>query len=237
MSYPPDPDRHDGPPPPARALRSVKTRIAEAVARSGRDPETVTLIAVSKTFSQEAITPVIVAGQRIFGENRVQESKGKWPSLKRAHPGIALHLIGPLQTNKAAEAIEMFDCIQTLDRPKLARVLADEITRQGRAPELFVEINTGGEEQKAGISPRGADGFIAACRTEYGLTISGLMCIPPADEDATLHFTLLARIARRNGITSLSMGMSGDFETAIGCGATHVRIGSAIFGDRRIRMT
>ncbi|CAN5493954.1 YggS family pyridoxal phosphate-dependent enzyme [soil metagenome] len=236
MSLPPDSGESAAPDASVAALGDVKARIAEAAARVGRDAADVTLIAVSKTFGPEAIAAVIAAGQRVFGENRVQESKGKWPALKAAHQGIALHLIGPLQTNKAAEAVAMFDCIQTLDRPKLARVLADEMARQSRAPELFVEINTGGEAQKAGIASRDADAFITACRKEYGLTVAGLMCIPPAGDDPTLHFTLLARIAGRNGLTKLSMGMSGDFEIAVACGATHVRVGSAIFGDRRIRM-
>ncbi|QIG48195.1 YggS family pyridoxal phosphate-dependent enzyme [Nordella sp. HKS 07] len=213
-------------------LAQVRQRIAVAATEAGRRPADVTLIAVSKTFEAPAVEPVIEAGQRVFGENRVQESKLKWPELKSRYGGIELHLIGPLQTNKAADAVALFDCIQTLDREKLARVLADEIQRQGRSPELFVEINSGEEEQKAGIRPGEAERFIASCRDTYGLAISGLMCIPPADEEPALHFALIETIARRNGVTKLSMGMSADFETAIRFGATHVRVGSAIFGER-----
>jgi pyridoxal phosphate enzyme (YggS family) len=213
-------------------LTEVRRRIAAAAAEAGRPVSDVTLVAVSKTFEAAAIEPVIHAGQRIFGENRVQESKAKWPELRARHTGIGLHLIGPLQSNKAPEAVALFDCIQSLDREKLARVLADEIQRQGRHPELFIEINTGEEDQKAGIFPRDADRFIASCRSTYGLTIHGLMCIPPADEEPALHFALLETLAKRNGLTGLSMGMSADFETAIRFGATHVRVGSAIFGER-----
>jgi PLP dependent protein len=213
-------------------LTLVRQRIASAAIEAGRLPQDITLVAVSKTFEASAIEPVITAGQRIFGENRVQESKAKWPALKARFPDIKLHLIGPLQSNKAAEAVALFDCIQSLDREKLARVLADEIQRQGRHPELFIEINSGEEDQKAGIAPKEADRFIALCRETYGLTIAGLMCIPPADEEPALHFALLETIARRNGLKGLSMGMSADFETAIRFGATHVRIGSAIFGER-----
>ena len=217
-------------------LADVRRRIAMAAAAAARAPQEITLIAVSKTFGPEAILPVIAAGQRIFGENRVQEAKAKWPALRERHGGIALHLIGPLQTNKVADAVALFDAIQSLDRPKLARVLADEIQKQGRAPELFVEINTGSEEQKAGIAPRAADRFIAECRETYGLAIAGLMCIPPADDEPALHFALLETIAKRNGLSKLSMGMSADFETAIKFGATHVRVGSAIFGERHMRI-
>ncbi|WP_119270726.1 YggS family pyridoxal phosphate-dependent enzyme [Taklimakanibacter deserti] len=213
-------------------LTQVRQRIAEAAIEAGRMAQDITLVAVSKTFDAAAIEPVIDAGQRVFGENRVQESKAKWPELRARHSGIKLHLIGPLQSNKAQEAVALFDCIQSLDREKLARVLADEIQRQGRHPELFVEINTGGEEQKAGIAPREADRFIASCRSTYGLSIAGLMCIPPADDEPALHFALLETIAKRNGLKGLSMGMSADFETAIRFGATHVRVGSAIFGER-----
>jgi pyridoxal phosphate enzyme (YggS family) len=213
-------------------LAQVRQRIADAAAGVGRRAEDVTLVAVSKTFEASTIEPVIEAGQRVFGENRVQESKAKWPELRSRYGTIELHLIGPLQSNKAREAVMLFDCIQSLDRQKLARALADEIQRQGRSPELFVEINSGEEEQKAGIRPRDADRFIAECRTSYGLTISGLMCIPPAGEEPALHFALLDTIARRNGIKGLSMGMSADFEAAIRFGATHVRVGSAIFGER-----
>jgi hypothetical protein len=217
-------------------LTDVRRRIADAAAEAGRPVSDITLVAVSKTFEPAAIEPVIEAGQRVFGENRVQESKAKWPELKSRFAGITLHLIGPLQSNKAAEAVALFDCIQTLDREKLARVLADEIQRQGRAPDLFVEINTGEEEQKAGIRPKEADRFIASCRDTYGLKIAGLMCIPPADEEPALHFALLETIAKRNGLRQLSMGMSADFETAIRFGATHVRVGSAIFGERFKKM-
>jgi pyridoxal phosphate enzyme (YggS family) len=213
-------------------LAEVRRRIATAAAEAGRPVSDVTLVAVSKTFAAPAIEPVIAAGQRIFGENRVQESKAKWPELRARHPGIGLHLIGPLQSNKAAEAVALFDCIQSLDREKLARVLADEIQRQGRHPELFIEINTGEEDQKAGIFPRDTDRFIASCRSTFGLTIQGLMCIPPADEEPALHFALLETLAKRNGLKGLSMGMSADFETAVRFGATHVRVGSAIFGER-----
>ena len=235
MTRHPDPDLRDEASAVA-ALRHVEARIVEAAARAGREASSVALIAVSKTFGAETIAPVIAAGQRVFGENRVQESKAKWPPLQAEHQGLSLHLIGPLQSNKAADAVALFDCIHTLDRMKLARVLADEIARQGREPELFVEINTGGESQKAGIAPHEADGFIAACRKEYGLGIAGVMCIPPLGQDPAPHFTLLRRIGERNGLTGLSMGMSDDFETAIACGATHIRVGSAIFGDRRVRM-
>lgn len=218
--------------PSHKGLADVRRRIAKAADEAGRSAADITLVAVSKTFEPSAIEPVIDAGQRVFGENRVQESKAKWPELRARHAGIELHLIGPLQSNKAAEAVALFDCIQSLDREKLARVLADEIQRQGRSPKLFIEINTGEEDQKAGIVPRDADRFIATCRTTYGLAVQGLMCIPPADEEPALHFALLETLATRNGLKALSMGMSADFETAIRFGATHVRIGSAIFGER-----
>lgn len=217
-------------------LAQVRQRIASAALEARRQPKDITLVAVSKTFEASAIEPVIASGQRVFGENRVQESKGKWPALKARHGDIKLHLIGPLQSNKASEAVALFDCIQSLDREKLARVLADEIQRQGRHPELFIEINSGEEDQKAGIAPKEADRFIASCRGAYGLTIAGLMCIPPTDEEPALHFALLETIAKRNGIKGLSMGMSADFETAIRFGATHVRVGSAIFGERHKKM-
>ena len=210
---------------------AIRHRIARAARDSARDPATVVLVAVSKTYGAEDIAPVIAAGQRVFGENRVQEAKAKWPALKAATPGIDLHLIGPLQTNKVREAVELFDVIETVDRPKLAAALADEIARTGKAPRLLVQVNTGAEPQKAGILPEDADGFIAACRG-LGLMIDGLMCIPPADEQASPHFALLAAIASRNGLSQLSMGMSADFELAIQLGATHVRVGSAIFGAR-----
>jgi pyridoxal phosphate enzyme (YggS family) len=213
-------------------LERVRVEIARAARDAGRDPATVTLVAVSKTFGAEAIAPVIEAGQRVFGENRVQEAKAKWPPLLQKHPGLTLHLIGPLQSNKAKEAVVLFDAIHSVDRVSLCEALAKEIAKQGRQPTLFVEINTGAEAQKAGVLPQDADGFLAACRDKYGLTISGLMCIPPFEEAPAPHFALTAKIAKRNGLALLSMGMSADFATAIALGATHVRIGSAIFGER-----
>jgi pyridoxal phosphate enzyme (YggS family) len=221
--------RHD----PAAALTEVRRAIASACQGAGRDPNGVTLIAVTKTFAAAAITPVIAAGQRSFGENRVQEAEAKWPSLRENWPGLDLHLIGPLQSNKAREAVRLFDAIHSVDRASLCTALAKEIDRQARAPVLFVEINTGAEPQKAGVLPEEADGFIAACRTTYGLTIAGLMCIPPQDDPPAPHFALAAKIAARNGLKLLSMGMSADFALAIRFGATHVRVGSAIFGPRR----
>ena len=213
-------------------LESVRAEIARACRDASRDPADVTLIAVSKTFGPEAIEPVIEAGQRVFGENRVQEAKAKWPPLMAKHPGIALHLIGPLQSNKAKEAVALFDAIHSVDRPSLCEALAKEIAKQGRQPLLFVEINTGAEQQKAGVLPQDADAFLAACRDKYGLTVSGLMCIPPHDEAPGPHFALTAKVARRNGLKLLSMGMSADFGVAIAMGATHIRVGSAIFGER-----
>lgn len=214
-------------------LNEVRATIARACTVAGRSPDAVGLIAVSKTFEAEAIRPVLDAGQRLFGENRVQEAKGKWPALREAYEGVELHLIGPLQTNKVREALALFDVIHTLDRPSLARELAKEIARSERpAPRLLVQVNTGEEPQKAGIAPLECDAFLTACREEYGLAIDGLMCIPPAHEPAAPHFALLATIARRNGLSTLSMGMSGDYEIAIELGATYVRVGSAIFGTR-----
>jgi hypothetical protein len=213
-------------------LREVLARIAAAAKAAGRDPAAVTLVAVSKTFAAPDIAPVIAAGQRVFGENRVQEALGKWPGLKAQTPGLELHLIGPLQTNKAAAAVGLFDVVETLDREKLARVLAQEMQRQHRHPRLYVQVNTGAEAQKAGVLPEETAAFVARCRGEHGLAIAGLMCIPPLDEEPALHFALLAKLARASGLTDLSMGMSADFETAIGLGATHVRVGSAIFGMR-----
>jgi pyridoxal phosphate enzyme (YggS family) len=210
----------------------VHADIARACRDAGRDPASVTLVAVSKTFGPEAIEPVIEAGQRVFGENRVQEAKAKWPALMEKHPGLALHLIGPLQSNKAKEAVALFDAIHSVDRASLCEALAKEIDKQGRAPTLFVQVNTGAEPQKAGVLPQDADGFLKACRDTYKLTIAGLMCIPPADEAPGPHFALTAKIARRNGLKLLSMGMSADFGAAIAMGATHVRVGSAIFGGR-----
>jgi PLP dependent protein len=217
---------------PHAGLEKVLEGIREAARAAGRRAEDVTLITVSKTFDADAIIPVIEAGQRVFGENRVQEAKAKWPALKSRWPDLELHLIGPLQSNKAAEAVALFDAIHTVDRPKIAAALASEMKKQGRNLKLFVQVNTGLEPQKAGILPAEADAFISACRETYGLAITGLMCIPPAEEDPASHFTVLAEIARRNGITGLSMGMSGDYAAAIQCGATHVRVGSAIFGTR-----
>jgi pyridoxal phosphate enzyme (YggS family) len=213
-------------------LAEIRLAVARAEAYALRPAGSVTLIAVSKTFGPEEIMPVLDAGQRVFGENRVQEAQGKWPELKAAYADVELHLIGPLQSNKAKEAVALFDAIHTVDRPSVAQALAREIARQGRAPRLFVQVNTGEEEQKAGVVPDEADAFIAACRGEYGLNIQGLMCIPPLDQSPGPHFALLAKIAARNGLALLSMGMSGDFETAIEVGATHVRVGSAIFGAR-----
>lgn len=213
-------------------LNGVRDRISAAASDAGRTPGGVELIAVSKTFDAEHIRPVIDAGQRIFGENRVQEAQGKWPGLKGEYDGITLHLIGPLQTNKVKDAVALFDCIETVDRPKLAAALAKEMERQGKSLDLFVQVNTGEEPQKAGVLPGDTDEFVRHCREDLGLTPVGLMCIPPVDEEAALHFALLRKIAERNGLSKLSMGMSGDFEKAIAFGATHVRVGSAIFGAR-----
>jgi pyridoxal phosphate enzyme (YggS family) len=214
-------------PPPAYA--DVLARIAKAVQACGRDPAEVTLVAVSKMQPWEAIAPVLAAGQRTFGENRVQEAMARWTGKAE---GLTLHLIGPLQSNKAKEAVAFFDVIETLDREKLARVLGEEVQRQGRRPRLYVQVNTGEEPQKGGVVPAEADAFVAACRTTYGLEPEGLMCIPPVDEPAGPHFALLGKIAARNGLSKLSMGMSDDFETAIRFGATTVRVGSAVFGAR-----
>src|SRR5579872_404801 len=218
---------------PAAALAAVNADIAAACAEAGRDPATVTLIAISKMFAGDEIAPVIAAGQRVFGENRVQEAKAKWPPLMAKHPDLELHLVGALQSNKAKEAVALFDAIHSLDRERLAAALAKEIAAQVRKPSLFIEINTGGEPQKAGIPPQETDGFVALCRDRYGLEIAGLMCIPPAEEAPAPHFALTAQIAKRNGLKLLSMGMSADFRIAIAFGATHVRVGTAIFGTRR----
>jgi PLP dependent protein len=214
------------------ALAAVEQEIARACKDAQRDRASVTLIAVSKTFGADAIMPVIDAGQRVFGENRVQEAKAKWPALISSYPGIALHLIGPLQSNKAKEAVALFDAIHSVDRPSICQALAKEIEFQKKHPQLFVQINTGEEPQKAGVAPGEADAFLASCRDTYGLTISGLMCIPPVNEPPAAHFALTAKIAARNGLKNLSMGMSADFATAIMLGATHIRVGSAIFGHR-----
>ncbi|CDZ51078.1 MULTISPECIES: YggS family pyridoxal phosphate-dependent enzyme [Neorhizobium] len=213
-------------------LQDVKARIGKVERLSKRPAGSVTLVAVSKTFDVQDIRPVISAGQRIFGENRVQESQGKWPELKAETPEIELHLIGPLQSNKAADAVALFDVIETVDREKIARALADEIRKQGKAPKLYVQVNTGLEPQKAGIEPKQTVAFVELCRKELGLSIEGLMCIPPAEENPGPHFALLAKLARECGVEKLSMGMSGDFETAVEFGATSVRVGSAIFGSR-----
>ncbi|CAM5508878.1 Pyridoxal phosphate homeostasis protein OS=Afipia felis OX=1035 GN=NCTC12722_00192 PE=3 SV=1 [Afipia felis] len=213
-------------------LEAVEREIARACIEAKRDRASVELIAVTKTFDAAAISPVISAGQRVFGENRVQEAKAKWPPLKEAVPDLKLHLIGPLQSNKAREAVVLFDAIHSVDRPSICEALSKEIRSQERHPLLFAQINTGEEPQKAGVVPQEADGFLAACRERYGLTISGLMCIPPVDEAPAPHFALTAKIAKRNGVRLLSMGMSADFPVAIQFGATHIRVGSAIFGHR-----
>jgi pyridoxal phosphate enzyme (YggS family) len=213
-------------------LERVRAEIVRACSDAGRNPATVTLVAVSKTFGAEAIEPVIAAGQHVFGENRVQEAKAKWPPLTARHSGLELHLVGSLQSNKAREAVALFDAIHSVDRVSLAEALGKEIARQQRKPLLFVEVNTGEEPQKGGVLPTQTDAFLVACRERYGLTISGLMCIPPLDEPPASHFALTAKIARRNGLSLLSMGMTSDFQTAVALGATHVRVGTAIFGAR-----
>ncbi len=219
----------------AKALSEVRGRMAAAEAAAGRASGSVNLIAVSKTFDASAIRPVIAGGQRVFGENRVQEAAGKWPALRMETPGIELHLIGPLQSNKAGQAVTLFDAIHTIDRDRIAAAIAEEMARQGRTLRLLVQVNTGAEPQKAGVLPEEADAFVERCRTVHGLSIDGLMCIPPFDEVVAPHFALLAKIAARLGLASLSMGMSADFETAIAFGATDVRVGSAIFGARAPR--
>jgi PLP dependent protein len=219
----------------ANGISLVRAEIARACRDAGRDPSSVTLVAVSKTFTADAIEPVIAAGHRIFGENRVQEAKAKWPPLIARHSNIQLHLVGGLQSNKAKDAVGLFDAIHSLDRASLAEALGREIAKQGRRPLLFVEINTGAEPQKAGALPEDADAFLVACRERYGLAVSGLMCIPPQDEAPAPHFALTAKIARRNGLALLSMGMSADYPVAIAFGATHVRVGTAIFGARPAR--
>jgi hypothetical protein len=216
---------------PAR-LRLVRQEIALAVEAAGRDPDSVKLVAVTKTVSAHVIEETIEAGQRCFGENRVQEADAKWAALKERHPGIELHLIGPLQSNKVREAVDLFDVIETVDRPKLARALAEGMARADKHPRLFVQVNTGEEPQKAGVPPGEAESFVALCRDTFGLHIDGLMCIPPLDQEPAMHFALLAKIAARVGVKELSMGMSGDFARAIAFGATYVRVGTAIFGER-----
>ena len=211
---------------------SIKERIWLAAQAQGGEPAAVKLVAVTKTFSAESILPVLRQGHRFFGENRVQEAMEKWPEFKAKYKDLELHLIGPLQSNKAAEAVSFFDVIETVDREKIAKTLAGEIQKTGRHPRLYIQVNTGAEPQKAGVLPQAADAFITSCRKDYGLEISGLMCIPPVDDQALPHFALLNQIAARNGLATLSMGMSADFELAIQLGATHVRVGSAIFGAR-----
>ncbi|MGO9487162.1 MAG: YggS family pyridoxal phosphate-dependent enzyme [Rhodomicrobium sp.] len=211
---------------------SIKERVWRAAEACGREPASVKLVAVTKTFEAADLLPVLRQGHRYFGENRVQEAMHKWPALREQFTAIELHLIGPLQTNKVREAVALFDCIETVDRPKLAAALAAEMARQGRTPKLLIQVNTGLEEQKAGAGPADAEKFLEQCQHEFGLAVSGLMCIPPFDEDPLPHFETLAALRNRLGLTELSMGMSGDFETAIRAGATMVRVGTAIFGHR-----
>jgi len=216
----------------ATALADVKARIATAAREAGRDPAATHLIAVTKTFVANDIRPVLDAGHKLFGENRVQEAKTKWPELRSTYPDIELHLIGPLQSNKTKEAIELFDAIHTVDRPKIAKAIAEELARQGKRIKLFIQVNTGEEPQKAGIAPKETAAFLAHCRDDLGLEIAGLMCIPPVDEEPAVHFAFLSKLASELGLAELSMGMSGDYETAAQFGATYVRVGSAIFGAR-----
>ncbi|MCH4268975.1 MAG: YggS family pyridoxal phosphate-dependent enzyme [Brevundimonas sp.] len=218
----------------ADRFAEVRRRIHDAALTAGRDPASVVLTAVSKTQGDVALEAALATGQRVFGENRVQEARVHWEDRRAALPDLELRLIGPLQTNKAQEAVELFDVIETLDRERLAAALAAAVRRTGRCPRLLVQVNTGAEPQKAGVSPENADALIAAARDVHGLTVEGLMCIPPADEDPAPHFALLAAIAARNGLSVLSMGMSGDYLTAIEAGATHVRVGSALFGERNM---
>ena len=213
-------------------LSAVQENIAETAREVGRSPGDIKLIAVSKTFAADAIRPVLEAGQRIFGENRVQEAQGKWPKLRADFPNVDLHLIGPLQSNKTKDAVALFDAIHTVDRPKIAKAIADEMRAQAKQLQLYVQVNTGEEEQKAGVMPADAKSFVEMCRNELKLDIAGLMCIPPIDEEPALHFAFLSKLAQETGLEGLSMGMSADFDTAIKFGATHVRVGSAIFGSR-----
>lgn len=213
-------------------LAEVQAAIAAAARDAARDPADVTLVAVSKVHGEDRILPVLQAGHRVFGENRVQEAQGKWPALKDRFPDVELHLIGPLQSNKAKEAVALFDVIESVDREKIAEALAKEMEKQGRRVPVLVQVNTGKEPQKAGVEPEAADAFIARCRDALGLEVRGVMCIPPVDEEPALHFALLREIARRNGLPVVSMGMSDDYPTAIALGATHVRVGTAIFGSR-----
>ena len=213
-------------------LDEVRRRIADAARAAGRDPAVVTLVAVSKTHGAERVRELLQVGQRVFGENRVQEAEGKFPGLKAEYPDLELHLIGPLQTNKAREAVALFDVVQSVDRERLAATLAKEMERAGRRPACYVQVNTGEEPQKAGVLPADVDAFVASCRDVHKLPVVGLMCIPPVDEDPSLHFALLAKMAARNGLDRVSMGMSADYETAVRLGATHVRVGTALFGSR-----
>ena len=213
-------------------LSAVQENIAETAREVRRSPDDIKLIAVSKTFAADAIRPVLEAGQRIFGENRVQEAQGKWPKLRADFPDVDLHLIGPLQSNKTKDAVALFDAIHTVDRPKIAKAIADEMRAQAKQLQLYVQVNTGEEEQKAGVMPADAKSFVEMCRNELKLDIAGLMCIPPIDEEPALHFAFLSKLAQETGLEGLSMGMSADFDTAIKFGATHVRVGSAIFGPR-----
>ena len=219
-----------------RNIQAVRARIEAAAREAGRDPAAVTLVAVSKTVGPERLEAAIAAGPRVFGENRVQEAEGKWPALRcgleSLRPGLTLHLIGALQTNKAAKAVELFDVIETVDRPRLAETLAREMQKSGLRRECYIQVNTGAEPQKAGVMPDAADDFIRLCRDELALPVSGLMCIPPAAEEPSLHFAFLREIARRHGLANLSMGMSADYPVAVAFGATHVRVGTAIFGHR-----
>ncbi|MGQ4274300.1 YggS family pyridoxal phosphate-dependent enzyme [Terrihabitans sp. B22-R8] len=216
----------------AERVGAVRTNLAQAVVQSGRDEEACGLVVVSKTFDADAVAEVLGLGERVFGENRVQEAAGKWPQLRARYADIELHLIGPLQSNKVREAVELFDVIQSVDRPKIAQALAAEMERQQKRPKLFVQVNTGAEPQKAGVLPEDVDAFVQMCRDDLKLSVAGLMCIPPVEENPAPHFALLEKIARRNGLTELSMGMSGDYEIAARFGATCVRVGSAIFGAR-----
>lgn len=218
----------------AANLRAVLDEIAVAALSAGRDPAEVTLVAVTKTHDAARIRPALEAGHRVFGENRVQEAAAKWPALREAWPDLTLHLIGPLQTNKVRQAVELFDVIETVDRPKLARELAKEMEKTGSRPRCFIQVNTGAESQKAGVLPDQVDAFVVECRDRYRLPVEGLMCIPPVDEEPSLHFALLREIATRNGLRGLSMGMSGDYPVAVQFGATLVRVGTAIFGERAI---
>jgi PLP dependent protein len=217
---------------PLSRYLAVQANIAQTCKNSARAPDSVCLVAVSKTYDADVIRPLLTAGHRVFGENRVQESQGKWPGLREEFPGVELHLIGPLQSNKAKEAVALFDCIQTIDRPKIAQAVAAEMARQAKSIELFVQVNTGAEPQKAGILPNEAAAFVAYCRETLAISVAGLMCIPPVEEEPAVHFALLVNLAQDLGLSGLSMGMSGDYETAIQLGASHIRVGSSIFGAR-----